>query len=74
MSAAMQQSASQQSLFGHSYCMSASSTLAEDLAPSDCDDVEKHERELQLQDRMHNPIASHAEMMGDIMYFHQALK
>jgi hypothetical protein len=23
---------------------------------------------------MHHPIAFHAEMMGDIMYFHQALQ
>ena len=54
--------------------MSASSTFAEDLSPSECDDGERHERELQLQDKMHNSIAFHAEMMGNIMYFHQALK
>ncbi len=28
---------------------------------------------LQLQERMRNPIALHAEMMGDIMYLQQAL-
>ena len=32
------------------------------------------ENELQLQVRMHNQIAFHAEMIGDIMYFHQSLK
>ena len=54
--------------------MSASSTFAADLSPSDCDYRERHETEKQLQGRMHKPIASHAEMMGDIMFFNQALK
>ena len=74
MSEAMQESASQQNFFGCSYYMSASSILAEDLSPSDCDHGERHETELQLQGRMCNRIAFHAEMMGDIMYFYQALK
>jgi hypothetical protein len=29
---------------------------------------------LELQERMRNPVAFYAEMMGDIMYLHQALK
>ncbi len=29
---------------------------------------------LELQERMQNPIAFHAEMMGDIMYLQQALR
>ncbi len=29
---------------------------------------------LQLQEQMSNPIAFHAEMMGDIMYLQQALR
>jgi hypothetical protein len=33
-----------------------------------------HNFHLDLQDRMHHPIAFHAEMMGDIMYFHQAMQ
>ncbi len=33
-----------------------------------------HDVHLQLQERMRNPIAFHAEMMGDIMYLQQALK
>ncbi len=33
-----------------------------------------HDAHLGLQERMRNPIAFHAEMMGDIMYYHQALK
>ncbi len=33
-----------------------------------------HDAHLQLQEHMRNPIAFHAEMMGDIMYLQQALK
>jgi hypothetical protein len=33
-----------------------------------------HDSHLELQDRMRNPIAFHAEMMSDIMYFHQAIQ
>ncbi len=33
-----------------------------------------HNAHLQLQERMRNPIAFHAEMMGDIMYLQQVLK
>jgi hypothetical protein len=33
-----------------------------------------HDAHLELQERMRNPIAFHAEMMGDIMYFQQALR
>jgi hypothetical protein len=34
----------------------------------------EHDFHLDLQDRMRHPIAFHAEMMGDIMYFHQAMQ
>jgi hypothetical protein len=33
-----------------------------------------HNYHLDLQERMQNPIAFHAEMMGDIMYYDQALQ
>jgi hypothetical protein len=33
-----------------------------------------HNAHLQLQEQMRNPIASHEEMMGEIMYLQQALK
>ncbi len=33
-----------------------------------------HNSHLDLQDRMHHPIAFLAEMMGDVMYLHQALR
>jgi hypothetical protein len=32
-----------------------------------------HDSHLELQERMRNPIAFHAEIMGDIMYLNQAL-
>jgi len=33
-----------------------------------------HDSHLELQERMRNPIAFHAKMMGDIMYLNQALQ
>jgi hypothetical protein len=33
-----------------------------------------HDSHLQLQERMRNPIAFHAELMGDIMYLQQGLR
>ncbi len=33
-----------------------------------------HDYHLDLQQRMQNPIGFHAEMMGDIMYYDQALQ
>jgi hypothetical protein len=33
-----------------------------------------HDAHLELQERMRNPIAFHAEMMGDILYLQQALR
>jgi hypothetical protein len=33
----------------------------------------QHDSHLDLQDHMHHPIAFLAEMMGDVMYLHQAL-
>ena len=33
-----------------------------------------HDAHLELQERMQNPIAFHAEMMGDVMYLQQALQ
>jgi hypothetical protein len=33
-----------------------------------------HDGHLELQERMQNPIAFHAEIMGDIMYVQQALR
>ena len=36
--------------------------------------TQRHDKHLALQDRMRNPIAFHAEMVGDIMYYHQAMR
>ncbi len=33
-----------------------------------------HDSHLQLQEQMRNPVAFHAEMMGDIMYLQQVLR
>ena len=42
-----------------------------------CDETPEdlfHDQYLALQERMRNPVAFHANMMGDIMYYHQALQ
>ena len=36
--------------------------------------TQRHDEHLALQDRMSHPIAFHAEMVGDIMYYHQAMR
>ena len=41
---------------------------------AEVDYAHEHDFHLALQDCMHDPIAFLAEMMGDIMYFHQALQ
>jgi hypothetical protein len=48
--------------------------MASQATTGDTDEDLFHDAHLQLQERMRNPIAFHAEMMGDIMYLHQALK
>ncbi len=44
------------------------------IAPSTSDYDAFHDWHLDLQDRICQPIAFHAEMMGEIMYLNQALK
>jgi hypothetical protein len=41
---------------------------------SKTDEALFHDSHLQMQKRMRNPIAIHAEMMDDIMYLQQALR
>jgi hypothetical protein len=48
--------------------------MASQATTSNTDKALFHDVHLQLQERMRNPIAFHAEMMGDIMYPQQALK
>ncbi len=66
---------SQQSFFGPTgmHYMSACATTTSTEDGQTADD-HLHDEHLALQDRMSNPIAFHAKMMGDIMYLKQALK
>jgi len=84
LSRAMQDSIAQKDFYGtrgmHYMASSATGTCTDydrdydrDYDPIDDDDC-LHDWHLNLQERMANPIAFHAEMMGDIMYLHQALK
>ncbi len=50
--------------------MAHQSTTSRDETPEDL----FHDQHLGLQGRMQNPIVFHAKMMGDIMYYHQALQ
>ncbi len=70
MSRRMADSVSQREFYGtrNMHYMAQSSTVRE--TPEDI----FHDAHLNLQERMRNPIAFHAEMMGDIMYLQQALK
>ncbi len=72
MSRKMAESTSQWDFFGTSgmHYMANLSTAAFDETPEDL----FHDYHLDLQERMQNPIAFHAEMMGDIMYYDQALQ
>ena len=72
MSRKMAKSTSQLDFFGTSgmHYMANLSTTAFDETPEDL----FHDYHLDLQERMQNPIVFHAEMMGDIMYYDQALE
>jgi len=65
----MAESISQQGFYGRGnmHYMSSSSLCEHDYAAA-------HDSHLELQERMLRPIAFLAEMMGDIMYLHQALR
>jgi hypothetical protein len=68
----MAKSTSQRDFFGMSgmHYMANMSTTAFDETPEDL----FHDYHLGLQERMQNPIAFHAEMMNDIMYYDQAIQ
>jgi hypothetical protein len=70
MSKKMADSVSQQDFYGNAnmHYMALQSLMGE------TDEDFFHDAHLKLQERMRNSIAFHAEMMGDIMYYHQALK
>jgi hypothetical protein len=72
MSQRMANSTSQWGCFGNAgmHYMAHQSTTSRDETPEDL----FHDQHLGLQERMQNPIAFNAKMMGDIMYYHQALQ
>jgi hypothetical protein len=70
MSQRMAESVSQWNFYGHQ----GMHYMASQATTGDMDEDLFHDAHLQLQERMRNPIAFHAEMMGDIMYLQQALK
>ena len=75
LSHAMQDSISQHDFYGipgMHYMGNRAITTAQQDAEIEC--FHEHDFHLELQERMRHPIAFHAEMMGDIMYFHQALQ
>ena len=74
LSRTMQQSIAQKDFYGKRgmHYMAASAMDSSDLTFDDEDAF--HDWHLDLQERMTDPIAFHAEMMGDIMYLHQALR
>jgi hypothetical protein len=69
MSRAMAESVSQQDFYGRvkMHYMASQAVCKHDY---NC----LHDSHLDLQDCMHHPIAFLAEMMGDVMYLHQALR
>jgi hypothetical protein len=66
----MADSVSQQDFYGNAnmHYMALQSFMGE------TDEDLFHDAHLELQECMSNLIAFHAKMMGDIMYYHQALK
>jgi hypothetical protein len=75
LSRAMQDSLAQRSFYGDRgmHYMGNRAVLSE-LEEAEILYIKEHENHLSLQERMRHPIAFHAEMMGDIMYFHQAMQ
>ncbi len=75
MSCTMAESIDQHLFFGSSGMHYMSSCATATTGDDDGQTMEDHQYDayLSLQDCMSNPIAFHAEMMGDIMYLNQAL-
>ncbi len=71
MSCKMADSTAQQNFYGTAGMhYMANQSLLTGKTPKDL----FHDQHLELQECMRNPIAFHAKMMGDIMYFQQALQ
>jgi hypothetical protein len=74
MSRAMQDSVSQRSFYGDKGMHYMQAMPAITVEEAEFQYAKDHDFHLGLQDRMRHPISFHAEMMGDIMYFHQAMQ
>jgi hypothetical protein len=74
MSRAMQHSVSQWSFYGETDMHYMQAMPAVTVEEAEFEFAHDHDFHLDLQDGMRSPIAFHAEMMGDIMYFHQAMQ
>eukprot|EP00956_Cyclotella_meneghiniana_P025434 scaffold53086_cov60-Cyclotella_meneghiniana.AAC.2 len=74
LSRAMQESIASRDFFGDKdmHYMQAHAAITPEEAEFNY--AREHDQHLSLQERMRHPIAFHAEMMGDIMYFHQAMR
>ena len=70
MSQRMAESVSQRHFYGNQ----GMHYMASQATTGNTDEDLFYDAHLQLQEHMRNPIAFHAEMMGDIMYLQQALK
>ena len=73
----MQDSIAQKDFFGcrGMHYMAAALTTASSPNEDDCFSKDTfHDWHLNLQERMSDPIAFFSEMMGDMVYLHQALK
>ncbi len=70
MSKTMANSVSQYKFYGNAQMHYMALEAIMGKAPEDI----FHNSHLELQEQMRNPVAFHAEMMGDIMYLHQVLK
>jgi hypothetical protein len=70
----MQDSVSQRSFFGEAGMHYMQAHQAITVEEAEFIYARDHDFHLDLQDHMRHPIAFHAEMMGDIMYFHQAMQ
>ena len=70
MSRKMADSVSQRDFYRNAHIHYMASQAALDSMDEDL----FHDAHLDLQERMDNPVAFHAKMMGDIMYLHQALQ
>jgi hypothetical protein len=70
MSQRMVESVSQRDFYGNQGMY----YMASQAATGNTDEDLFHNAHLQLQEHIRNPIAFHAEMMGDIMYLQQVLK